>query len=112
MTRRIIEHKILGSKKSPLIPFIWNGETYYGAEGESITAALLANDIRTLRYHERDGAPRGLYCNIGHCSECRVKVDGRENVRACLTPVRENMIIVRQGALPHLVEGGGHDGAL
>lgn len=109
MTRRILEHKILGPRKNKIVPFKWNGETYYGAEGESITAALLANDVRTLRYHERDGAPRGLYCNIGHCSECRVTVDGAQNVRACLTPVRQDMEISRQGALPHLVKGGGDD---
>lgn len=112
MTRRILEHKILGPKKNKFVPFKWNEETYYGAEGESITAALLANDIRTIRHHESDGAPRGLYCNIGHCSECRVTVDGTENVRACLTPVRENMTIIRQGAVPHLVKGGGNDDAL
>ena len=107
MTRRILNHKILGPKKHHIVPFVWNGETYYGAEGESITAALLANDIRTLRYHESDGAPRGLYCNIGHCSECRVTVDGRQNVRACLTPLQKNMHVDRQGALHHLVKGGG-----
>lgn len=105
MTKRILRHKILGPKKHTIVPFQWNDETYYGAAGESITAALLANDIRTLRYHERDGAPRGLYCNIGHCSECRVTIDGRQNVRACLTPLQKNMAIERQGALPHMVKG-------
>jgi len=112
MTRRILNHKILGVKKPHIIPFAWNGETYYGAEGESITAALLANDIRTLRYHENDGAPRGFYCNIGHCSECRVTVDGRQNVRACLTPLQKDMQIDRQGRLPHLVKGGGGNDTL
>lgn len=106
MTRRILNHKVLGPKKHHIVPFVWNGETYYGVEGESITAALLANDIRTLRYHESDGTPRGLYCNIGHCSECRVTVDGRQNVRACLTPLQKNMHVDRQSALPHLVKGG------
>lgn len=112
MTRRILNHKILGVKKPHIIPFAWNGETYYGAEGESITAALLANDIRTLRYHENDGAPRGFYCNIGHCSECRVTVDCRQNVRACLTPLQKDMQIDRQGRLPHLVKGGGGNDTL
>lgn len=112
MTRRILNHKILGVKKPHIIPFAWNGETYYGAEGESITAALLANDIRTLRYHENDGAPRGFYCNIGHCSECRVTVDGRQNVRACLTPLQKDMQVDRQGKLPHLVKGGGGNDTL
>lgn len=106
MTDRILEHKILGKKEQTLVPFKWNGKTYYGAEGESITAALLANDIRTLRYHEKDGSGRGLYCNIGHCSECRVTVKGKRNQRACLTPIYKNMEIEQQIELPHLVKGG------
>lgn len=112
MTRRILNHTILGLREHAIIPFKWNKETYYGAEGESITAALLANDVRILRYHEKDGAPRGLYCNIGHCSECRATVDGRQNVRTCLTPLRKNMKICRQDPVPHLVKGGRHDESL
>lgn len=106
MTERITDHKILEKKEQTLIPFQWNGQTYYGAEGESITAALLANNIRTLRYHEKDGKPRGLYCNIGHCSECRVIVEGKRNQRACLTPIHKDMVIEQQKELPHLVKGG------
>lgn len=112
MTRRILDHKILGQKKHTVVPFKWNKETYFGAEGESITAALLANDVRILRYHEKDGAPRGLYCNIGHCSECRVTVDGRKNVRACLTPLKKNMKVEVQNVVPHLVKGGSDDESL
>ena len=36
------------------------------------------------------GAPRGLYCGIGVCQECRVVVDG-EVVRSCVTPVVAGM---------------------
>ena len=36
------------------------------------------------------GAPRGLYCGIGVCQECRVVVDGVV-VRACVTPVAAGM---------------------
>ena len=34
----------------------------------------------------RPGTPRGLYCGIGVCQECRVVVDGVV-VRSCVTPV-------------------------
>ncbi|WP_411842826.1 (2Fe-2S)-binding protein [Salinicoccus sp. HZC-1] len=105
MTERILNHKILGAIRHEFVPFKWNGETIYGVEGESLTAALLANGIRTLRTHEKDGKPRGLYCNIGHCSECRVTIGGEKNQRACLTPVKEGMSVRQQTELPHLVKG-------
>ncbi|WP_342388875.1 (2Fe-2S)-binding protein [Salinicoccus bachuensis] len=109
MTRRIIHHKILGSMETELVPFFWNGRELHGHRGESISAALLANDIRTLRNHEKDGRPRGLYCNIGHCSECRVTINGRRNQRACLNTLDENMRIEAQDALSHLTERGRAD---
>lgn len=106
MTERILSHKILGDIKPKEVPFYWNEQVIHGVEGESLTAALLANNIRTIRQHEKDGKPRGLYCNIGHCSECRVIIDGERNQRACMTPVREEMHIEQQVELPHLVKGG------
>ncbi|WP_017549814.1 (2Fe-2S)-binding protein [Salinicoccus carnicancri] len=105
MTDRIMNHKILGTIQPELVPFRWNGEIIHGAEGESLAAALLANGIRTLRRHEKDGKPRGIYCNIGHCSECRVTVNGERNQRACLTPVEKGMDVEQQTELPHLVKG-------
>jgi D-hydroxyproline dehydrogenase subunit gamma len=38
------------------------------------------------------GSPRGLFCGIGVCQECRVVVDG-EVVRSCVTPVRAGMSV-------------------
>lgn len=62
-------------------------------EGESLAAALWANGILSLRHDEKTCAGRGMYCGIGHCYECRVTVDGVEDVRSCLTPVRRGMKI-------------------
>src|SRR5439155_775857 len=39
------------------------------------------------------GQPRGLYCGIGVCQECRVLVDGVGVVRACVTPVTAGMTV-------------------
>jgi aerobic-type carbon monoxide dehydrogenase small subunit (CoxS/CutS family) len=60
--------------------------------GESVASVLLALGRRTLR-HTEHGAPRGLYCGMGICFDCLVRVDGVENVRACLTAVAEGMRI-------------------
>ncbi|EMR06924.1 putative anaerobic dehydrogenase [Bhargavaea cecembensis DSE10] len=101
MTERILEHPVLGSLEAgKTVTFTFNGLEYEGREGEPIAAALLAAGVRTLRHHEESGKPRGIYCNIGHCFECRVEVDGIQGVRACLTPVRDGMAVRESGVLP------------
>lgn len=92
--RRIIDHPVLGRmKREKEITFTFNGKEYTGMKGETIASALLANGIQTLRTHERSGKPRGIYCNIGHCFECRVTVNNEPNVRACLTELKDHMTI-------------------
>lgn len=104
MTLRITDHPILENpEKKKAVTFIFNDKQYTGYEYETIAAALLANGIRTLRHHEESGSPRGVYCNIGHCFECRVKVNGKQGVRACLTPIKENMVVESHGKLSTLI---------
>src|SRR5690625_979435 len=91
---RIVDHPVLGKlEKQKQITFQFDGKTYDGYEHDTIASALLTHGIRTLRKHEESGIPRGIYCNIGHCFECRVTVDGIPNVRACLTPIKESMVV-------------------
>jgi D-hydroxyproline dehydrogenase subunit gamma len=72
---------------------IWvDGEPLDAPAGQSIGAALVAHGRRTLR-RSPHGSPRGLYCAIGACQECRVRVEGQGTLRACVTPVRDGMRI-------------------
>lgn len=94
MNGRIVDHPILGKlEEKKKITFIFNGKTYEGLEDDTIASALLSHGIRTLRNHEASGNPRGIYCNIGHCFECRVTVNNETNKRACLTPITDGMVI-------------------
>lgn len=94
MTSRIINHPVLDKvDETDTVSFKFNDTVLTGLRNESLAAALLANNIRTLRVHEESGTPRGIYCNIGHCFECRVNVNGQQGVRACLTPVEEGMTV-------------------
>jgi len=94
MNKRILDHPIFGKlEERKQVPFTFNNKVYQGLENEPIAAALLAHGVRTLRFHEESGSPRAIYCNIGHCYECRVNVDGKQGKRACLTPIKEGMII-------------------
>ncbi len=92
--KRITHHPILGSlDKQSTVSFTFDGKEYTGLENDTIASALMANGVRTLRKHEFSGNPRGIYCNIGHCFECRVTVNGEENIRACLTPIVHDMVV-------------------
>jgi aerobic-type carbon monoxide dehydrogenase small subunit (CoxS/CutS family) len=57
--------------------------------GQSLAAVLLQAGRAALR-DSPAGTPRGLYCGIGVCQECRVVVDGVV-VRSCVTPVSAGM---------------------
>ena len=93
-TNRIIDHPVLGAlENQTALTFTFDGKTYEGFEGDTIASALLANGIRTLRVQEETGTPRGIYCNIGHCYECRVTVNQESGVRACMTKITENMTV-------------------
>ncbi len=81
------------SQRREEITFTFNGRELKGYAGEPIASALLANGIRTIRHHEKSGRPRGIYCGIGHCYECRVIVDGIPGVRACITPLKAGMTV-------------------
>ena len=90
---RVEDHPILGPlPPSETVTFTWDGHVIEARAGEAIGAALMAAGILTLR-RSPTGAPRGIYCAIGHCMECRVTVDGVGGVRACLTPVRGGEVV-------------------
>jgi hypothetical protein len=62
-------------------------------EGETVAAALTAAGILGLR-RAQDGRERGVFCGMGVCFECLVRIDGRPAQRACMTKVRACMRIV------------------
>jgi aerobic-type carbon monoxide dehydrogenase small subunit (CoxS/CutS family) len=66
-----------------------DGRPLEAPAGQSLAAVLLKAGQETLRTSP-SGAPRGLYCGIGICQECRVVVDGTV-VRSCITPVTAGM---------------------
>lgn len=73
-----------------------DGRPLTAYEGETLAAALLAAGELTLRHTDRQGEPRGVFCGVGLCHECRVTVNGVPNVRACLTIVEPGMLVRRQ----------------
>ncbi|MBI5589021.1 MAG: (2Fe-2S)-binding protein [Deltaproteobacteria bacterium] len=62
-----------------------NGQPVPATPGQTIAEAMLANGLRTCR-NTRSHSPRGVFCGMGICYECRMIVDGIPNVRTCMTP--------------------------
>lgn len=96
MNRRIDRHPILEFERGRRVEFYFEGEKLQGFEGEPVAAALHAAGVKVLRYSIKKERPRGLFCAIGNCSSCLMRVDGRPNVRTCMEPLREGMRVERQ----------------
>lgn len=93
---RIEKHPILTFEKKKKISFIFEGRQVSGFEGDTIASALHAQDIKTLSYSIKDKRPRGFYCAIGNCASCHMIVNDIPNVRTCITPLSEGIIVKRQ----------------
>ncbi len=74
------------------VPVTVDGAPRTAHLGETVATVLLSEGLRVWR-ESPAGAPRGLYCGIGLCSECLVQVDGVPGIRACVEPVRAGMDI-------------------
>lgn len=87
-----------GVARGAEIEILVDGMPLRAYDGESVAAALLAAGRRSLRTTGRLHGPRGLYCGIGLCFDCVMRIDGRPNVRTCQTPVRAGMRVESQRA--------------
>lgn len=89
--------RIEGLGAGEVVSFTWQGRTVQGRRGDSIAMALWAMEQRELRRSSALAAPRAVWCNMGICYECLVRVNGVA-LRACTTLVEPGMV----------VEPGGH----
>lgn len=96
---RIKEHPIFGTIEYGEPIRIYLGEKEIEAyEGDTIAAALWAANERISRYTPKRCEARGLFCAIGHCSDCLMTVDGVPNTRTCVALVADGMKVeVQEG---------------
>lgn len=88
--KRITDHPVLGPAPDERLTLWVDDQEIEARSTDTVAGALWANGTTTLR-RSRSGQPRGLYCGIGHCFECRVTIDGEPGKRACLMTVRQGM---------------------
>lgn len=101
---RIKDHPILGKAEGGRkISILYDGRRIEARHGEPIAAALMANGIKALHHTRRTGEPRGIFCAQGRCTDCIMIVNGVKNVRTCITPAEDGMVVQTQFGL----EGAG-----
>ena len=107
---RLAVHPVTGKpiENRRRVKIFVNDRAVEALEGESLAAALWANGLMALGQNPGAGLPRGMYCGIGHCYECRVTLDGIEDIRSCLIPVRDGMQVILQQPGP--LSGERHGG--
>ncbi len=94
---RISKHPILGEfKKGPVVTFLFDEKEIKGFEGEPIAIALKASGLMVHRYTTKAHEPRGIFCAIGRCTDCVMIVDGKPNIRTCITPLKAGMVVQTQ----------------
>ncbi|AEG06814.1 (2Fe-2S)-binding protein [Sinorhizobium meliloti] len=76
--------------------FLFEGRPIAFRPGETLAGALLAAGVTHFRETPVSGSQRGPWCLMGVCFECLVRVDGRDNHRACMTTAEAGMIVERQ----------------
>jgi len=99
---RISSHPVLsvpeGRKE---VGFLFDGKPASGYEGEPVASSLVALGIARFSLHPKDGAPQGLFCANGQCSQCAVLIDGIPR-KSCVTPLSEGMDVRTLEGLPVL----------
>lgn len=94
---RVIHHPILGDLSgSQEVKIKVDGRQIPALAGEPIASALAASGIRVHRYTAGRCEPRGIFCAIGQCTDCVMRVNGIPNVRTCITPVVDGMVVETQ----------------
>ena len=96
---RITNHPVLGESVQPNVTITVDGVEIQAIEGEMIAAALTAAGIKTFRHTHKNNEPRGIFCGIGRCTDCTMTVNGAPNVRTCVRPVEDKMVIESQKGL-------------
>ena len=85
--------------RSREVVFTFRGKPVRAFAGDTIGSALFASGqrvfSRSFKYHR----PRGLLCCSGGCPNCMLTVDGTPNVRACIEPARDGVVVEPQNVL-------------
>ena len=90
------EKDVAGVDRGVPFEFSFDGAPLKAYHGETVGAALVAAGVTTFRTTRIGAKPRGIFCGIGICFDCLVVVDGKPNLRACVTLATPGMVVLIQ----------------
>ena len=105
---RLNQHPVLPIPERKEITFYFDDKEYTGVEGEVISSALFANEIKIFGHHVEDKSPQGIFCANGQCSQCTVIADGMA-VKSCMEPLKQDMKIYPLNKFPKLPAEDNYD---
>jgi NADPH-dependent 2,4-dienoyl-CoA reductase/sulfur reductase-like enzyme len=73
----------------------FDGRAVPVTRSDSVASAMVAAGERGNRADDAGGR-RGVWCGMGVCHECAVRIDGEDARLACMTPARDGQIIETQ----------------
>lgn len=73
-----------------------DGEAIVAFSGESVASVILRQNAAWAKTTPISATYRAPYCMMGVCFDCLLEIDGVKSVQACLTTVRQGMVIKRQ----------------
>lgn len=79
-------------ESAEMTAIVVDGALVAAPRGANLAAVLLGRASGATRVSVQ-GALRGPLCGMGVCFECRVTVDGRPHVRACMTVCRPGLAV-------------------
>ena len=88
--------KRLDESPRQTVTVVINGRSVAVPQGESVAAAVLAENIGYSRITPVKQLPRAPFCMMGVCFDCLMVIDGVPNQQACMVQVRDGMHIERQ----------------
>ncbi|HVL87791.1 MAG TPA: 2Fe-2S iron-sulfur cluster-binding protein [Candidatus Thermoplasmatota archaeon] len=77
-----------------------NGRRVPAKPDDTVASALYRAGVRVFSRSVKLHRPRGLYCGVGKCGQCMMRIGGAPSVRACMTPVREGLSVEDQNCWP------------
>jgi succinate dehydrogenase/fumarate reductase-like Fe-S protein len=92
----IEDHPVFGKRNpSSLVNIYFEERKFKIEENLTIASALMLQGITALGYSHRLRDPRGYFCGTGRCFSCAMTVNGKRNIRTCMTRVENDMKIKR-----------------
>ena len=93
---RIVAHPILAWNRENPVHVTYDGREIAAYPQETVAMALYAAGVKQYSTSSRFYRPRGMFCAIGKCSSCMMRVDGIPNTRTCVLQVRDGMDVETQ----------------